>query len=94
MKGFLLSFEPFCSRINPQKMKKKFLIILIAQTVLLIVMVLFSIVQKAEADSLRDFAVQQRLRAEQRQLQAELLAQEAERARKELQLRLENIDCK
>ena len=75
-------------------MKKKFLMILIAQAVLLIVMVLFSIVQKSEADSLRDLAVHQQVRAEQLRLQAELLAQEAERARRELQLRLENIKCK
>lgn len=67
---------------------------MIAQTVLLIVMVVFSVIQKAEADSLRDVAVQQQLRAQERQMQAELLAQEAERARRELQLRLENIDCK
>ena len=80
--------------IKLTNVKRKFLIILIAQTVLLIVMVLFSIVQKAEADSLRDLAVQQRVRAEQRQMQAELLPQEAERARRELQSRPENIDCK
>ena len=59
-------------------MKRRFVIILSVQTLLIIVLAVFSITQKAEADRQRELAAQQRGLAEQQMALAEEQRKRAE----------------
>jgi hypothetical protein len=60
--------------LKPEKMKRKFIVILSVQTFLILVMLTYSVIQKAEADS-------QRLNAERQRVAAEKLLQELKSVR-------------
>lgn len=74
-----------------QSMKRRFIILLSIQTLLIIVLLAFSIVQKAEADQQRERAIQQKALAEEYRAHAEMAAYEAERIKAELQSRLDSL---
>ena len=68
-------------------MKRRFVIVLSIQMLFIILLVLFSVIQKAEADRQRELAVQQRelaqqhrILAEQERKRAEIFMQEAAQA--------------
>jgi hypothetical protein len=49
--------------LKPEKMKRKYIIVLVAQSVLILLLLTFSFVQKAEADKSRQLAEEQRMQA-------------------------------
>ena len=57
--------------LKEENMKKKFIIVLIAQTVLILSLFSFSLIQKAEADEQRDLAVQLAKMAQEERFKAE-----------------------
>jgi hypothetical protein len=77
--------------LKPEKMKKKFVIILSAQTVLILVMLTFALFQRALAERYRDKASEQAAIASEQRMQAEMARQEAQRARAQLQTKLDSI---
>lgn len=52
-------------------MKSKFVIVLVAQTLLILALFAFALIQKAEADKQRELAVEQSKRAEEERFNAE-----------------------
>lgn len=78
-------------------MKRRFVIILSIQTLFIILLVLFSVIQKAEADlqrelavQQREFAQQQRILAEEERRRAEIFMQEAAHTNSVLQAKLDS----
>lgn len=64
-------------------MKRKFVIVLVAQTLLILALFAFALVQKAEADKQRELAVELANRAEEQRIIAE-----------SIRLQLENLKVK
>lgn len=77
--------------LKPEKMKKKFVIILSVQTVLILVMLTFALFQRALAERYRDKASEQAAIASEQRMQAEMAREEAQRARAQLQVKLDSI---
>jgi hypothetical protein len=57
--------------LKKENMKRKFIIVLVAQTVLIIVFFTFALIQKAEADKQRKLAVELTKRAEEERFNPE-----------------------
>jgi hypothetical protein len=83
--------------LKPESMKRKFVIILSVQTLLIIGLFAFSIVQKAEADWQREFAIEQsqlaekaRELAEQQRMQAEMALRQAAHVTSKLRISLDS----
>ena len=72
-------------------MKTKFVIILSAQTVLMLVTLVFALLQKMKADEFRALAAEQAAIASQQRMQAESMMEQSERTRRQLQVKLDSI---
>lgn len=57
--------------LKKENMKSKFVIVLVAQTLLILALFAFALIQKAEADKQRELAVEQSKRAEEERFNAE-----------------------
>jgi hypothetical protein len=68
-------------QIKPDIMKRKFVIILVAQTVIILFLLMFALVQKSEADKQFRRAEAERIQAEKNAVAAMKLLQELEKKR-------------
>jgi hypothetical protein len=68
-------------RFKPDIMKRKFVIILVAQTVIILFLLMFALVQKSEADKQFRRAEAERIQAEKNAVAAMKLLQELEKKR-------------
>jgi hypothetical protein len=86
---FILATVYFYDRwiLKPEEMKKKYLVVLVGQTLLILLMLMYAFVQRSEANRQRELAESLRITAEE----AALKAQQVQKAYEELRQKSEDL---